>query len=619
MSTATTTVVAMPFEQRVPQLVHRNRHILGPPAVGVLALGAASAAHVTAFWPWADVRWLGVLAAVVYLGCGLDAATSLPSRTERLIAIPGWFVGAAWLGVGSWLGPWSAPMLSTLAAGVVVFGVPWAWHRRVRRGVEVDRLIPAWKEGHSVGLPGTTARGVKAGVDWLTFRVRPNEPGRYTLASYRQSRARIAALFGVRTEAVSITETDSEGEVDVTIRQGKRPTVTYEPDAQDAISIVGEHRVGTRDDGGPLTIAFYLAGGDGGRAGAQHGAGSGATGSGKSSLVNRGNELVVRATDAVLWLGDLSLGAQELRAWAPACDWFATTPDEIERMIEAATAIAEGRGNRASSRLFVPSAQTPLIVMMFDEAASIFAPQLLEASAETGDRIAAQRRASVRAKKHEAGIRNYRKHGIAEWAFTQYGDAEAFGGATARDQLISGHAAVFYAPKDLTGHLVIPASHGVSCSQLPPNKPGTLAIRSATMDGTVTGRIEYMDDEAVAAAVARWKDHQSKLEDAAVRDGGEAYRRRQRAAPGSHGQTHTAPRPAGNGEAPRRAASAEESREIVFSTLARLGSGQVHEVAEACDKSTPLVRTRLSELVSEGRVTRQGAGRWTRYHIVETR
>jgi hypothetical protein len=621
VSTRGATKVTMPFEQRIPQFVHQHRNSLGPPALGLLLLAVTAAAHATSLWPWADLRWFGVLVAGVYLVLGLDGAQALPGKLECRTAAAGWVFGAGWMAAGSWWGPWSPLMLSLLGAGVVGLGIPWAWHRRVRRGVEVDREIPAWGDGNAVGLKGTEARGTKAGADWFSFRVKAHETGRYVLDDYRARRKRIAARFGVRSEAVSFRELDAEGEVEVTIRQGARQTVAYEA-TTDAVPIGGPHRIGTCDDGEPLLVAMYLSGGDGGRAGAQHAGITGDSGTGKSSLVNRTAAVVVRAPDALLWMIDLSLGAQELKAWAPACDWFATSPEEAERMIAAATAVAEDRGRRARSRLFAPSAGEPLIVILADEMASVFAPDLL-ADAEHQDRMAAKREAGARADRFEEGVRNYRKHGVAFWGATQYGDGSAFASPAAKQQLISGHAAVFYAAKNTTGHLVIPASHGVKSSELPPNKPGTLFIRSVVMDGVRKGRVEYMDDDEVADTVAAWAGRQPTLESRAVAAAGVTYRDRQRTAPGDDGQVPPRPRPRVVAEeTPKRMPSAEESRQLVLDALAEFPEGAGPKaVADVCGKSPETVKNRLAELLESDppRVRRVRPGKWAVITVPEQR
>ena len=608
MNTTTTTVVAMPFEQRVPQFVHQHRDILGPPALAVLVFTTAAGFHATRVWPWMDLRWVGVLVAVVFTGIGLQAASGLPSELERRIAIPGWLAGCAWLAVASWFGPWNWFLTSVLIAGTVVLGVPWAWHHRVRRGVEVDREIPAWGDGSAVGLPGTRARGTKAGADWYSYLVKADVAGRYTLSAYRNMKARIAALHGVRAEAVTIRETKSEGEVEVTIRQGEKRKVAFSR-IEEPKSIIGPHEIATFDDGERLSTALYLEG----HGGAHEGI-IGVTGSGKSSLINRYGAITVAAPNALLLMVDLSPGAKELRAWVPACLWFATTVDEAERMFDWLLFVCEDRGARNNGRLFVPSEAEPALVVAVDEAATLYAPHLLPAGAEYQERLDAQRVAAVRAKKAETLFRLARKYGISVRMATQYGNEAAFGGEAAKGQLIGGYGTVFRCADDRHGYMVIPAHHGVKASEIPRSAPGTCCSIGLTSERAALARVDYMTDEDIAATVQAWAPRQGTPEPSLTHH--ETYQRRQRNAPTQAGakpeRTPQDAEPASPPPtAPRRMGSEQESLAYVATALARYPEGvQLAELTMSTGKSRDLLERRLEQLAELGQARKVARGRW---------
>jgi predicted GIY-YIG superfamily endonuclease len=70
--------------------------------------------------------------------------------------------------------------------------------------------------------------------------------------------------------------------------------------------------------------------------------------------------------------------------------------------------------------------------------------------------------------------------------------------------------------------------------------------------------------------------------------------------------------------APQRALSKEDSLDAVLNALLGISRPALcREVAERVDRSDPLTRARLAELVALGRVERLGEGRWSRYKPAE--
>ena len=601
-----------PWEKRLDDYVYRNRAWIVPPLVLGALVAVAAVGHAL---DWS--LWLAIAAGVILI-LGLDSVSDLPTRQdsrwwrrheEHIFGGASWLLMCGWTAAVGYLGV-TFPAVLVLGGCGFPLAILWWTHRRVRRSVAVDKKLRAWGDGAAVGLPGTRVRGKDAGEGWFSYVLRADEHGRYTLASYRQARDRIAAKHGVRAEAISFTEGDHEGQVIVTVREEERKTVEYEVSSE-PLDIMKEHTIGRLDNGDPLKMALQIPG-----RGAQHGGAVGATGSGKSSLANRITEILVRSTFGLPWLCDFSPGAQELRAWAAAAHAFITTPDDAERMFDAAAAICKYRGQTSKDRLVVPCAQRRHIGIVMDEAATMFAPQLLPPDASGLDRVAAMRQSAARAQKHEQGVRLFRKYAVSEWLFTQYGAVEAFGGPVARDQLTAGYAAAFYAPKDLTGHLIIPAGHGLQVSQIPKSKPGTLGMLGPLTDGVVKGRVEYMTDSDIKAMAEEWADRQGDLTpgeiDAADRATDGWFSARPRTAPAADDDAfHAVDRRVTEQAVPvvvdgrKRMGSAEESRQLIWDVLASFkGGARREQVAERAGKSPDIVSTRLAELAKEGRVTR---------------
>lgn len=603
----------------VDRFVYRNRHVFAPLGLGVLLVVVGEAGHLTGWWGWLSV-WI---LATLWWAIAWDITLDQPTVREKWYSFGVATCGALWV---SLVARYGLGTLLAIAGGVLLvgFGIPWAVHRRVRRGVEVDRAINAWGDGSAVGLTGTRARGTKAGEGWFSFKLRANEHGRYTLRSYKDARARIAALFGVRAEAISFASSEHEGEVEVTVRQAARET-QHAAASTEARSIVGAEPVGSTDDGTPIDYAMSIAG-----HGGLHSVAVGVTGSGKSGLINVGAQRVVAAPDAVLCMVDLSPGAQELKAWRPVCYWFADTIAEAERLFTWLNAVTEDRGRRSTSRLFEPSEQAPQISVWVDEAATMFAPDLVEA--DSGGERDAEKAADRRALLVEQGVRVYRKYGIDLHLATQYGDVRALGGSTIQQQLGGGYVAVFRCLKNTDAHRVVPASKGLQPAELPANKPGSLFLSGMTIDGTAQGRLRYLGDDAIAETVDYWGPRQPLPEPELRALCGDKRTGTAAGTSGDFAGQHQSPAGdkrtdgAGNGtrhgadaaanvpnfaaaESPRgrQRLSPEQSRQMVLNTLRGFPEGAtVADIAGVCGKSVPLVQGRLNELADIGLATSKG-------------
>jgi hypothetical protein len=146
------------------------------------------------------------------------------------------------------------------------------------------------------------------------------------------------------------------------------------------------------------------------------------------------------------------------------------------------------------------------------------------------------------------------------------------------------------------------------------DKPGTLYLKGLTVPDTARGRIRYMSDGDIREMVAYWGDKQPVPEPQLQAIGGDSYINRQRAAPGDTGTRQVRDVPAADiptgSAAPRRFASAEESRQHVRDVLASFpAGGTVGEIAERAERGLTMVQARLNELAAAGLAVAKGRKR----------
>jgi S-DNA-T family DNA segregation ATPase FtsK/SpoIIIE len=101
----------------------------------------------------------------------------------------------------------------------------------------------------------------------------------------------------------------------------------------------------------------------------------GATGSGKSMLLNVVVGDLVAARDVVCWGVDFKGGA-ELGPWQACLGRVATTPTDTQQLLQAAVAVLDarlGELGRRGLRELVPSPATPALVVVIDEHAELVA------------------------------------------------------------------------------------------------------------------------------------------------------------------------------------------------------------------------------------------------------
>ncbi|HEX8627938.1 MAG TPA: helix-turn-helix domain-containing protein [Catenuloplanes sp.] len=152
--------------------------------------------------------------------------------------------------------------------------------------------------------------------------------------------------------------------------------------------------LGERADRSPMTLHLWTP-----EHGARHLLGGGASGSGKTNLLNVVTCGLSACGDTVIWAIEVAKAGQGQAAWLPCFDWLATRLEEAVAMLDAAVAIIEARSRilaAAAARgkgddKVMPTPDLPLLVIIIDEAAALFGiktgdPNRVELAAQATER-----------------------------------------------------------------------------------------------------------------------------------------------------------------------------------------------------------------------------------------
>lgn len=612
-------------------VIYRYPHVVGPLALAGTAFGLAWGAHLLRL-PWL----LTVLVAVIVL-LGLGNAPDLPGHRERTYAVTCWVAGGGWTVAAAWVGPLSGPVLGVavgewqppamFVAWLLLLAVgwpPWFRHRRVRRAVEVSAEILAW-DGDAVGLPGVdlVAAGAKADGDQWEAPLVPKQKGRYTLDALRKAIPRIAARYDVAQHEVTIDKVrgEREGKYVLRIRRNPRPKggALYQvPDERP--SLRRPFRIGDLSSERHKPLMGELWRPD---HGGVDGVSAGQKGYGKTNYFRRMAVQTIASHDGLLLVGDMKPGSPDYRAIGSRGAYvYAKTRAEIDLLVRALMVICRVRGE-------APRRDRKVLVLLLDETSLYFAPTPL-----TGDAIqkAAARNADVaRLAAFDSLVAICRAFDISMRAATQRGREAKLGG-DARSAMLAGEVCGFFSPKPADSAL-LSGARAFALDMLPRGTKGECLISNGIHEEVTRGSLHYVNDDAEAAVLDRFAARPEDIGDlhadelAALRaefgdewDGLRAANRRPMVVIDAEqvDEPDDEPEPEPEPAQPRRL-SRDESLQLVFDTLLRLDRpAYARDVAEACGKSEPLVRSRLAELTKEDppRVLRQGTGRWIKYTAV---
>jgi DNA segregation ATPase FtsK/SpoIIIE, S-DNA-T family len=240
-------------------------------------------------------------------------------------------------------------------------------------GAPPDPPTPARAEGlaggwaqtaQAAGLAGTTLSHLTTTPYGWTAKLRLR-PGQTITDALRQRQALESAL-DTRPRSIRLEEDPSRARqvlVRVVERDPHAAPIPW-PGPQ-AGSIRRPLQPGVWETGDPVAVCLAH----------QHTLLVGATGSGKSMLLNVVVGELVAAGDVVCWGVDFKGGA-ELGPWRACLGRVATTPGDSEQLLGAAVAVLDARLGELASRgrrELTPSPATPALVVVIDEHAELVA------------------------------------------------------------------------------------------------------------------------------------------------------------------------------------------------------------------------------------------------------
>ncbi len=211
------------------------------------------------------------------------------------------------------------------------------------------------------------------------------------------------------------------------------------------------------------------------------------------------------APDAIVFGIDLK-GGTELRPWAPVLDWMVSTTQDAARMLAALRRIVDARGQAARSRVWQASAESPVIVVLVDEAAEL-----------PGEAVSDL----------ESVARRGRALGVLLVLATQYPTVDAVGSGQVRGQLRTRVAFRFARTAEAT--TVLADTTGRDPAAIRRDRPGCCYIEAAGADRPALVRCYWIPDSAVQRVVRHWQDRQPLLDAASAGAAGADYRSRTRA------------------------------------------------------------------------------------------
>jgi S-DNA-T family DNA segregation ATPase FtsK/SpoIIIE len=228
-----------------------------------------------------------------------------------------------------------------------------------------EGLVGGWAQtAQAAGLAGTTlSPATTTPFGWTAkLLLRPGQ----TIADAIRQREALESALDLRPRSVRLEEDPSRA------RQVLVRVVERDPHAApipwtgpQASSIRRPLQPGVWESGDPVAVSLAH----------QHTLIVGATGSGKSMLLNILVGELVAAGDVVCWGVDFKGGA-ELGPWRACLGRVATTPGDTEHLLQAAVAVLDARMGelgRRGRRELAPSPANPALVVVIDEHAELVA------------------------------------------------------------------------------------------------------------------------------------------------------------------------------------------------------------------------------------------------------
>jgi hypothetical protein len=588
--------------RRAREASERSADIFGEPATRPAR--PDDPAVVLFRWGWRYRRELGpfyvVLGLAIVAGLGNDYASAwwlmaLPLggavtaalwrwRADRLVervyvvAVGG--AATLWTMAAWWASPGHDWLVVLALVGAVAGGIPHWWHYRqrghiaVRRGAsrgarrELRRIVKNWPElSEDMELAGSHVQRAEADEFGFTFTLALRAG--LTAGDVSGKLHRVESVLQTRPGAARLLP-DAARADRVFVRLVRTdPLATTVPwRGTTATSVTEAIALGRFEDG--EEVRFGLLG--------EHVLIGGATGRGKSGVLNAILAELVTRVDVVLWGVDMKRGL-ELAPWRAALDRLATTDDAALETLTAANRVLDARARllaERQERKWQPTAAEPALLVMVDELAELGpeAMALLERLARLG-----------------------RAAGIILVAATQRPSADALGGLEARTQMTARIALGVIEARD--ADLILGAgrlSAGWRAERLS-GRGYFLVLVPGLYEQPRPARAYWLSDAAVRAAAGRHDAARPVLDPVSAA----AAEEPQEPSPDTHA-VDTESRSL-------TAADADEALLALLRSAPHVGL-TVEELARRIGRKRTWTYERLSVHARAGRAARVGPGRW---------
>ncbi len=547
----------------------RYRHALGPvyAFLGLLIAGGIAHDYAAGWWPLGLV--LGGLATAAAWRWAVNR------RPERVYVLVSGAAATIWTTLVWWASVAHDWIILSGLTGALIACIPLWWHNRIRgkitvqRGAprnarrELRRIVKRWPDmSHDIDLSGSRIQRAEADSHGYSFTLALR--GGLTTTDVLNSLPRVESVLETPPGAARVRPDPDRAHRAVIHILRHDPLEKPIPWPHTQAVSVNEPVVLGRFENGDL-VEIRLVG--------THVLIGGATGRGKSGVLNVTLAELSRRTDVVLWGLDMKYG-MELLPWQPVLARLATNENRAVDILTAANSVLDARSAilaERRGRAWWPSPSEPALVIAIDELA-----ELTPRSLALVERIAHLGRAA----------------GIILVAATQRPSAATLGGLGTRSQMTIRIAMGVIEARD--GELIL-GTNRMSTGWRPERlgRPGSfLVLAPGKYDEPRPGRAFLMTDDAVTLAVHQAHPQRPTLDPVSAVAAGDDSKT---------SQVASDPKPHGS--------DADQSLLSALRTAPHSGLS-VDELARRAGRRRSWVYWRLSIHTQAGRAVRRGPGRW---------